>query len=196
MPAGLPVAIALLVQLAGAPPATAAPADPLPSARATAYGPALPAPPKPTPKVAATPPDACSTARPSADANEIVVCAERPQGYRLHPDVMEAKRLLRSRPKRRSMEHMKDTGCAVVGPMGCINGGGINLIGAALTAVQMASKLARGENIGQMFVTTPEPTEYELYREAKRIREAEEAAKAAAAKAKAAVAGGSPAPRR
>ena len=97
--------------------------------------------------------------------------------------------------------HMKDTNCASVGPAGCIGAGaGINLLGAALTAMQMADKLSRGESIGGMFVTTPEPTEYDLYVAAKRRREAEEAAAAAkaAAKAKSAArqaAAGDPAPR-
>jgi hypothetical protein len=44
-----------------------------------------------------------------------------------------------------------------------------------------------------MFVTTPEPSEYDLYVAAKRRREAEEAAAAAKAKAKAAHAPGAPA---
>jgi hypothetical protein len=69
--------------------------------------------------------------------------------------------------------HMKDTTCASVGPAGCIGAGaGINLLAAALTAAQMAEKLARGESIGSMFVTTPEPTEYDLYVAAKKQREA------------------------
>jgi hypothetical protein len=38
-----------------------------------------------------------------------------------------------------------------------------------------------------MFVTEPEPTEYQLYVEAKKEREAQEAQKAAQAKAKAAI---------
>ncbi|HEX5258246.1 MAG TPA: hypothetical protein VFW35_05630, partial [Sphingomicrobium sp.] len=33
---------------------------------------------------------------PSTDGREIVVCTERPQGYRLNPDIMEAKREMRS----------------------------------------------------------------------------------------------------
>jgi hypothetical protein len=40
----------------------------------------------------------------------------------------------------------------------------------------MADRLSKGEEIGSMFVTTPEPTEYELYVAAKKRREAEEAA--------------------
>ena len=54
----------------------------------------------------------------------------------------------------------------------------------------MAKRLAEGKEIGSMFVTDPHPSEYQLYQEAKREREAKEAeAKLAAAKkAKAAAA--------
>jgi hypothetical protein len=62
---------------------------------------------------------------------------------------------------------------------------GINLIGAALTAGEMAERLAKGEEVGSMFVTDPHPSEYQLYQMAKERREAEEAQKAADIKAKA-----------
>ena len=61
---------------------------------------------------------------------------------------------------------------------------GINLIGVALTAAQMAERLAKGKEIGSMFVTDPHPSEYQLYVEAKKRREAEEEEKAAAKKAR------------
>jgi hypothetical protein len=59
----------------------------------------------------------------------------------------------------------------------------INLIGAALTAAEMAARLSRGQEIGSMFVTDPQPNEYQLYQQAKAERQAEEASKAAKAKA-------------
>jgi len=175
MLAGLTVALALLAQAAGANPAT--------------YGPPPPPAAKPKPKPPAAKAEGCRTAPASADATEIIVCAERPQGYRIDPDVRAAKRHSRSGRPSRSTAHMKDMACASVGPAGCIGAGaGINLLGAALTAAEMAAKLARGESIASMFVTTPEPTEYDLYVAAKRAREAKEAAAAAAAaKLKAAV---------
>ena len=72
-------------------------------------------------------------------------------------------------------------------PAGCIGAGaGINLIGAALTAAEMASRLASGKEIGSMFVTDPSPSEYQLYLEAKHDREERELDKAAQARAKAA----------
>ena len=179
---GLPVAIALLVQAVE--PAAAAPV-PARAAR-PAYGPAPPPAAKPKRKASARTAEGCRTAPPRHDATEIVVCAERPQGYRLNPDIVAAKRAMRNDVRGKPPALMKDTTCASVGPAGCIGAGaGINLIGAALTAMQMAGKLSRGESIGNMFVTTPEPTEYDLYVAAKRRREAEEAAIAVTAAAKA-----------
>jgi hypothetical protein len=129
--------------------------------------------------------DRCAAATPTADQRQIVICAERKQGYRLDPDIMEAKREKSSggRPPRQGPGAMHDNSCASVGPAGCFNAG-INLIGAALTAAEMAKRIAEGKEIGSMFVTDPHPTEYQLYVEAKRRREAREAeqkAKAAAA---------------
>ncbi len=49
----------------------------------------------------------------------------------------------------------------------------------------MASRLAKGQEIGSMFVTDPHPSEYQLYQEFKREREAKEAEKKAKAAAKA-----------
>ena len=51
--------------------------------------------------------------------------------------------------------------------MGCRGGPYINLLAAAATAAEMAKRLAEGKEIGSMFQTTPEPTEYQLYLEAK-----------------------------
>jgi hypothetical protein len=162
MLAGLPVAILLMAQAAGEAPAAAAPA-----AEQT------------------KPADRCPTL-PNAQPGEIVVCGERPQGYRLDPDVLEASRGKRSGGPLKRPERHRDTSCAVVGAAGCIGAGaGINLIGAALTAAEMAARLVKGQEIGSMFVTDPQPTEYQRYLEAKRRREAEQAEAAAMAKAKA-----------
>lgn len=171
MPIGLPVAIAFLAQAAAAP---AAPA-PVPAAAT---------------RPAKSADELCREAMAKADTREIVICAQKPQGYRLNPDVMQARRAVRSggRPTRPGPGGFKDNPRCVVGPEGC-HYGGINLIGAALTAGEMAARLAKGQEIGSMFVTDPYPSEYQLYQEFKREREAKEAekkAKAAAAKAKAA----------
>jgi hypothetical protein len=126
-------------------------------------------------------PDDCAAERPSADSRRITICAQRPNGYRLNPDIMEARRELKSggRPTRPGATVRPD--CAAVGPAPCTIGG-INLIGAALTAAEMAERAVKGQDVGKMFVTDPHPDEYHLYLMAKARREAEEAEKAAAKK--------------
>ncbi|NUQ18420.1 MAG: hypothetical protein HOP95_08225 [Sphingomonas sp.] len=138
----------------------------------------------PAAEAAPSTPLACSP--PSADSSTIVICTQRPNGYRLNPDVMEAKRATRSpgRPVRPGGGTPRPD-CSTVGPMPCANAG-INLLGAALTAAEMAKRLAAGQEVGSMFLTDPKPDEYHLYLAAKARREAEEAQKAADAKAKAA----------
>ena len=185
MPAGLPAALILLAQAASA----AAPAEASPAV----YGPAAPAVPKPVaapvkPTQSCSPPPA-----PTGASQEIVICAEKPQGYRINPDVLKAKREKRSggRPTRPGPIAIKDNSCTVVGTAPCMGVfTGINLLAAAATLAKMGDRLSKGEEIGSMFVTDPQPSEYQLYVEAKREREAKEAekAKAAADKAKAAAA--------
>ena len=184
MPAGLPAALVLFAQTTSA----AAPAQ----APAAVYGPAAPAAvPKPAaapvkPAVPCPPPPA-----PTGTSQEIVICAEKPQGYRINPDVLKARREKRSagRPTRPGPVAMRDNSCTVVGEAPCIGVfTGINLLAAAATLAKMGDRLSKGEEIGSMFVTDPHPSEYQLYLEAKREREAKEAekARAAAEKAKAA----------
>ncbi|HEX3422233.1 MAG TPA: hypothetical protein VHS33_02365 [Sphingomicrobium sp.] len=119
------------------------------------------------------------------DSQTIVICTERTQGYRINPDVMEAKRETRSPgpPVRPGGRVIPD--CTNVGPQPCMTAG-INLIGAALTAAQMAERLAKGQEVGSMFQTDPHPSEYQLYEMAKARREAQEAEKVAEATRKAA----------
>jgi len=150
---------------------------------AEATGPAASAASPASDKGAATPAEPCQNRQ--ERQGDIVICAERPNGYRLNPDLQEAKRELK-RQRLRRPENFVHNDCATVGPMGCRGGPTINLIAAALTAAEMAKRIAEGKEIGSMFKTTPEPTEYQLYLEAKHRREAKEAADAAAAKAKAA----------
>jgi hypothetical protein len=160
MAAGLNIALAMLAQVAAAPAPARPPAQAAPSTTVT----------EPVPD--------CS--EPNADSNRIVICTERPQGYRLDPDVMEAKRETHSggRPVRPGGKVIPD--CATgVGPQPC-SYGGVNLIGVALTAAEMAKRVAKGEEVGSMFKTDPNPTEYQLYLMAKAQREQEELEKAAA----------------
>ncbi len=122
------------------------------------------------------------------DSRQIVICAERPQGYRIDPDILEAKRESRSpgRPVRPGGTVRPD--CATVGPVPCMNAG-INLLAAAATAAQMAQRLSKGQEVGSMFQTDPQPDEYHLYLMAKARREEAEKEKAALAWKKAHPAG-------
>ncbi len=115
---------------------------------------------------------------PGASGDTIVICTERPQGYRLNPDVMEAKRKTKDagRPVRPGGTVIPD--CAHVGPAPCVTAG-INLLAAAATAAEMAKRLASGQEVGSMFETEPQPSEYQRYQMAKSRREADEAEKAA-----------------
>ena len=127
----------------------------------------------------------CSPTTPTATQRSIVICAQRPNGYRLNPDVMEAKREKRKGeggpPGRPSVAVQNP--CSI-GPEPC-QSAGINLVGAAITAVTMVERAAKGEDVGEMFITDPHPSEYQLYEMAKRRREAREAEAKVEAQAKA-----------
>jgi hypothetical protein len=151
------------------------------------YGPAPPAVAKPA-AAPVKPAEPCPTPAQAASSQEIVICAEKPQGYRINPDVLKARREKHSagRPTRPGPIAMKDNSCTVVGEAPCIGMfTGINLLAAAATLGEMGERLSKGQEIGSMFVTDPQPSEYQLYLEAKREREAKEAAKARAATVKA-----------
>lgn len=146
------------------------------------YGPSpSPAPPA---KRAAPDPVCQSTA-----TREIIVCAQRKNGYRLDPDVMEARREIRGGGQPRPPEgRTRDNSCATVGPFGCVGGPTIDLVNAATVLATMATKAVKGENVGEMFVTNRDPDEYQLYLMAKarrQARESEQALAAAVAKMKA-----------
>src|SRR5678815_3692872 len=126
-------------------------------AEGTTYGPATPAVPKAAAKPASG--DGCETAQATANTREIVICAQRPNGYRLNPDVMEAKREARNGGGAKRPDNYLYPTCNTVGPAPCINAG-INIIAAALTAAEMARRLAAGQEIGSMFKTGHELTEY------------------------------------
>ena len=71
------------------------------------------------------------------------------------------------------------TTTVTVGPAPCFNPG-LNLIAVAMTAAKMAKRVGEGKEIGSMFVTDPQASEYELYQMAKAQREAMEAEQAGA----------------
>ena len=171
MVAGLPVVL-FLAQAAAAPANSAQPS----------YGPEA-APPAKSAAVPAKIPE-CAPQNPDPKSNEIVVCAVKPQGYRIDPDVLAAKRLKKKgdpgAPKN-PHETYADHSCATVGPMGCRGGAGFNVVGAAMAAANMIDKAVKGENVGQALVPDPTMSEYKLYQIAKQEREEKEAEKSAKA---------------
>jgi hypothetical protein len=180
MPA-LPAALLMLAQPAEA--AASAPANASPSV----YGPAPEAPPKPAPINTAE--RQCAPQNPDPNSNQIVVCAVKPEGYRLPPDVVEARRLKKQDQRGRPHnphETYADHSCATVGPMGCRGAPTIDFIAVAATAAEISKRLAKGQEIGSIFQTTPSQSEYQFYQEAKKEREEKEAEKAAKAVADAA----------
>ena len=132
----------------------------------------------------------CKTpAVPEPNSREIVVCALKPNGYRLDPDVLAARRLKKQGQAGRPHnphESYADHSCASVGPMGCRGQPTIDLVRTVTTLATMADRLSKGEEIGSMFETQPATGEYQLYLQAKKQREEAEAEKAAKAKASAA----------
>ena len=132
---------------------------------------------------AAQPAKDCSPQPPTTNPNEIVVCAVKPDGYRISPDLMEARRLKKqgnSGPPKNPHESFADHSCATVGPMGCRGQPAVNLVAVAAVAAQMGQRLSKGQEVGSMFETRPTSSEYQLYQEAKKRREAKEEAEAAA----------------
>ena len=173
MMVGVPVAVLLLAQAASG---------------SSGYGPSTPAPSKSEPVAVGAVERDCMAQNKDPNAKQIVICAPKPLGYRLPPDIVEARRLKKqgeaSRPKN-PHETYADHSCATVGPMGCRGTPTINMIAVAAVAAQMSARLAKGQEIGSMFETTPTSSEYQYYLEAKQRREEKEA-DTAAAKVKAA----------
>lgn len=185
MLSGVPIIVLLAAQSAqpvGGPPAPVSVA----ATGEAGYGPALPSPPRPVPKPAA---DGCKTPEPkdvTEDTREIVVCAQKPEGYRIDPDVLEAERAKKKGRAggKRPPEKYVDNSCASVGPMGCRGVPAIDLLGTALVLAEIAQKAASGEDVGKVFETQPQSSDYQRYLDAKREREAREAEQAAAAYAR------------
>ena len=179
MSAGLSVALVIAAQTAAAGPSASALA-PAPTATPAAV------PVKDAQRECATP------AVPDPNSREIVVCAVKPNGYRIDPDVLAARRMKKKgesvRP-RNPHETFVEHNCATIGPMGCRGQPTIDMFTAAAALTAMAERLSKGQEIGSMFQTEPTSSEYQLYLQAKKEREETEANKAAkAAQAKAAAA--------
>lgn len=161
------------------------------AAAAAMFGVPAEAPAQAAPEKAAT--TDCSPRAPDPNSREVIVCVQKPQGFRIDPDVMAAKKARRQALAGRTktpQEKMRDNGCTVVGAAGCVfDQPGINLLAVAATAAEISARLARGQEIGSIFVTDPQKSEYQYYQDAKKERETKETDKRVkeyAAKARAA----------
>lgn len=177
MPVSLPVAFLFLAQAAAAP------------AGSSGYGPVAAVPPPPTPPPSDPTQRECTPQNKDPNANAIVVCAVKPEGYRLPPDIVEARRLKKegiTGGPRNPHESFADHSCANVGPMGCRGTPTVDLVAVAATVAKISQRLAKGQEVGSVFQTEKASSDYQLYQMAKQEREAKEAAAAGrAAKAKA-----------
>ena len=166
--------LVLLLAAQAAPVAPGAPPPAVEAAASASYGPALPPAPKPKKATQASAP--CSAPPPvDTEKGEVFVCAPRPEGYRIDADVLKAAKQHKNRVKPKRPERLVDTSCASVGPQGCPTQG-VDIINAAVVLATMAQKALSGGNVGEMFVTDPQLSEYDYYKIAKAEREAEAAA--------------------
>lgn len=115
---------------------------------------------------------------PSCTSNEgeIVVCGRKEDRYRIDPTVLAGLRARQarnapSRPDRRIVTAEK---CSPVGPNGCAFRDVLPVSAVALTLVTAAVKAIKGEDLRPML--RAEPTDYELYEQAKADEERRKAA--------------------
>ena len=141
------------------------------------YGPLVPAAP-PEPKPLQVVEDNCK----SRDPDEIVVCAEKPEGYRIDPSVMGAQREAENASRSASAAVPAAQASCSASPSGCGSGlEGLDLLNVAVVLGTMAVRAAKGDDWTKAFKTGG-PDEYQLYQQAKRRREAHDAEREAAAK--------------
>ena len=114
------------------------------------------------------------------DTRSIVVCAQRRDGYRLDPNVMEAKR--EKETNNRSANSKVPTAEAVCSaqPMGCGKGmQSLDLANMAIVLGTTAIRAAKGEDWTRA-LKTGGAGEYQLYKQAEQRRKAQDAERAAA----------------
>ena len=116
----------------------------------------------------------------SHDAGNIVVCAQRPQGYRLDPSVMEANQEVVSNSRSASSAvPAAQAACGMV--MVCGKGlESLDWANVAIVVGTMGVRAAKGQDWTKAFKTGGSG-EYQLYQQAKQRRETRDAARAAAA---------------
>ena len=112
-----------------------------------------------------------------AEDNTILVCGRRGDPYRIDPVVLATEQARRDLNKRRpNRGDVPAEPCNLVGPAVRCPTDVITVSGIALTAIQAVVKAARGEDLRPML--RAEPTEYELFVQAKAQADAKAKAKA------------------
>lgn len=135
----------------------------------------LPAP-VPNLKTAERSPGACGPEEP----RNILICGQRREGFRLDPDVMEAKRQVESSSRSTSPEAPTAEAACSLQPMGCGKSlDSLDLANVAIVLGTTAIRAAKGEEWSKTFKTGG-PDEYQQYQQAKQRREARDAGLAAA----------------
>ncbi|MDQ3143389.1 MAG: hypothetical protein M3Q57_00730 [Pseudomonadota bacterium] len=111
-----------------------------------------------------TEPDCRSTA--AANPDEILVCAERSDPYRIDPAILSAGRAVDASPERRpAYQSVGVDKCSPVGIAGCPGRDVIPVTRIALTIARAALMAAKGDDWREVFRTRED--EYRLMREAK-----------------------------
>jgi hypothetical protein len=115
----------------------------------------------------------------SLHPRDIVVCGQRPQGYRLDRAVTDANRQAEHDKRSTSGAPPPAQSACAQQPMGCPGGlGSLDLANVALVLGTAGVRAARGQDWARAFKTGPD--EYRLYQQAKRRADADDAARAAA----------------
>lgn len=115
----------------------------------------------------------------SRDAKDIVVCAQRSQPYRVDPAVNEAGRQVEANSRSANVATPAAQAICATQPSGCGNGlASLDLMNVAIVAATAGVRAATSKDWKKAFKTGG-PGEYQLYQEAKRRRDAEDAERAA-----------------
>jgi len=131
-------------------------------------------------ETAPTSADAANAACQSRNAKDIVVCTQRLQPYRLDPAVNEASRQVEANSRSAIAAVPPAQAICAAQPSGCGNGlASLDLMNVAIVVGTAGVRAATGEDWTKAFKTGG-PDEYRLYQEAKQMREAQDAERAAA----------------
>lgn len=116
----------------------------------------------------------------SQDTRGIVVCGQRREGYRLDPNVIEAKREMETNSRSANAEVPAAQLICSVQPMGCGKGmESLDLANVAIVLGTTAIRAVKGEDWTKKLVPGRQG-EYQLYKQAEQRRKAQDAERAAA----------------